>query len=69
MGIVDQRAIGFAGGTGFTVQGGLRIETRGKRTGIIAIQTGDIGGGTIGTARIRKQRAHVDRAFLCSCPD
>jgi len=62
--IVDQRAIGLSGGTGFSVHGGLGIETGGKRAGIIAIQTGDVGGGTIRTARIRKQRADIDRALL-----
>jgi len=64
VGIVGQGAISFARRTGFTVESGLRLKTGGKRVGIIAIQAGEIGDGTAGTARIRKQRAHSERAFL-----
>ena len=64
MGIVDQRAIGFPGGTGFHVHGGLGAESGGHRAGIIAVQAGEVGGGTVVTGRIRKQRVDSDCALL-----
>ena len=64
MGIVDQGAIGFSSRTAFTVQGSLRSKSGGHRARIIAVQLGDVGGGTTGTRRTRKQRIDIDGTFL-----